>query len=59
MYSMLIQEKIVVFRRVWKEGKGKHCIKLPEDTVKYYGLEGKLLKATLEIVEDDKDTEES
>ena len=50
---MATQEKIVVFRRVWKEGKGKYCIRLPEKIVKYYGLEGKFVKGTLEIIEDD------
>ena len=54
---MATQEKIVVFRRVWKEGQGKYVIRLPEKIVKYYGLEGKFIKGTLEIIEDEnKDT---
>jgi hypothetical protein len=50
---MTLQEKIIVFRRVWREGQGKFVIAIPKEVVEHYKLEGKLVKATLEVVEDE------
>jgi len=47
------QEKIMILRRVWKEGKGKYVIRIPEDTVRLYKLEGKFVKAVIEVFEDE------
>jgi hypothetical protein len=44
-------EKIVVFRHIWREGKRKYVISIPSEVVQYYKLEGKFIKATLEVVE--------
>lgn len=46
-------EKIVVFRRVWKEGKAKYVISIPKEIVSHYKLEGKFIKAILEVIEDE------
>ena len=46
-------EKIVVFRRVWKEGKAKYVIAIPKEVVEHYKLEGKFIKAILEVIEDE------
>ena len=48
---MSIPEKITILRRVWKEGKGKYVIRIPADTVKLYNLEGKFVKAVMEVFE--------
>ncbi|MCJ7633380.1 hypothetical protein MUP77_13460 [Candidatus Bathyarchaeota archaeon] len=44
-------EKIVVFRRIWKEGKAKYVISIPKEVVEHYKLEGKFIKAILEVIE--------
>lgn len=43
-------EKITFFRRVWKSGKAKHIISVPEKVTQYYDLEGKFVKVTLEVL---------
>jgi len=50
---MATPEKITILRRVWKEGKGKYVIRIPEDTVRLHKLEGKFVKAVLEVFEDE------
>lgn len=45
-------EKIVIFRRIWKEGKAKYVISIPKEIVEHYKLEGKFIKAILEVIED-------
>jgi len=49
-------EKIIVFRRVWKEGKQKYVISIPKEIVTHYKLEGKFIKAILEVIEEDEDS---
>ena len=44
-------EKIVVFRRLWKEGRAKYVISIPKEVVAHYKLEGKFIKAILEVIE--------
>jgi len=44
-------EKIVIFRRVWKAGKGKYAIYIPQEIVAHYKLEGKFVKGILEVIE--------
>lgn len=47
----MAQEKPVIFRRIWKSGKDKYVILIPKKVVEHYKLEGKLVKAILEVVE--------
>ena len=49
--AMSVPEKIVILRKVWKEGKGKFVIRIPSDTVKLHKLEGKFVKAVIEVFE--------
>jgi len=49
--AMSVPEKIVILRKVWKEGKGKYVIRIPADTVKLHKLEGKFVKAVIEVFE--------
>jgi len=53
---MATPEKIILLRRIWKEGKNKHVIRLPEDTVRLHKLEGKFVKIILEVFEDEPET---
>lgn len=50
---MTEKEKIVVFRRIWKVGKGKYAIYIPKQIITHYGLEGKFVKGILEVIEDE------
>jgi hypothetical protein len=54
----LSTEKIVVFRRVWKAGKGKYAIYIPKEIVEHYKLEGKFVKGILEVIENESTTTE-
>lgn len=53
---MSSQEKITILRRVWKEGKGKYVIRIPEDTVRLHKLQGKFVKAVIEVFEDESES---
>jgi hypothetical protein len=48
---LVSQEKIVVFRRVWRAGAEKYIIQIPKEIVHHYQLEGKFVKAVLEVIE--------
>lgn len=50
---MATQEKVVVFRRIWKAGPDKYIIRIPKEIVHHYHLEGKFVKAVMEVVENE------
>jgi len=46
------QEKIVIFRRIWKSGS-RYMLSIPKEIVDHYKLEGKLVKGILEVIENE------
>jgi len=55
---MTEKEKITIFRRIWKVGGGKYAIYIPKQIIAHYKLEGKFVKGTLEVIEDETNTTE-
>jgi len=44
------KEQIIIFRRVWKSGN-RYWLSIPKQIAEHYKLEGKFLKAVLEVIE--------
>lgn len=53
---MSVPEKVIILRKVWREGKGKYVIRIPADTVKLHNLEGKFVKAVIEVFDYESET---